>query len=404
MHYKPTKRFRTAPRAWFILIAACASAPAPSAADECELPNSIGGWVRPNNRFEEFRITFNPPDYGNADAIRRHFVFSAAWGNMLQSELRTRSKDGCELYADPHIYPDLRAFLIGYVSARGQTDFYAAVCVPLLSDIVHNWTPDETAVAKAVTDLTRWGKYVWFKGSALRTVSAAYDFSETLFRLSLARIYDEKSVMHALVAVDTASYRMVTADAFRDWIGQQRRGQLGIAPLSICPTAIPRTSTGLPISNYKKRIPVFPPSTTAPAGAITIPYGESGKDLPTSLQHVIIIGDDRPPVATPSFFYSMSPYAVAVNKKYCGKQSMLDVGDNPTRPTLISASIKCQFTTILGFDDWMLLFCENCDTARAAEAFAKLVTNDPDLSAIKNSETDMKSKGPYLISFTASGK
>jgi hypothetical protein len=100
----------------------------------------------------------------------------------------------------------------------------------------------------------------------------------------------------------------------------------------------------------------------------------------------------------------MAPYAMAVQKKYCDQRHTFDIGDNPARPLFITASIKCQFATILNFDYWILVFCEDCRTARAAEAFAKLVVNDADLRAVKSSETDMRSKGPYPVSFAASGK
>jgi hypothetical protein len=401
MHCRP-RGFRTAAKAWLVLIVAWASALGSSAADECELPDLTGGSVLETSQFDEFRITLNPPDYGNADAVRRHFIFLSTWGNTLQSELAARSQNACDLKIDPNIFPDLHAFLVGSRSAKGQNDFLEAVCVPLLREIVHNWTPDETAVAKAVVDLTRRGK--WAKGSALSSRSYPFEFAEIVLRLALAGIYDEKSVMHALISVDTASYQMLPVGSFLEWIGQQQSGQPAVARLSLCRNASARTRTGLTLPVYKKRIPVFPPSTTAPAGNLTIAYGEAGKDLPAAFQHVVIIGDDRPPAATPSISYSMSPYARAVDKKYCGRRYMLDLGDNPTRPMLISASIKCQFATILAYDDWMLLSCEDCGSARAAEAFAKLVINDPDLRAIKSSETDMKSKGPYLVSFTARGK
>jgi len=68
------------------------------------------------------------------------------------------------------------------------------------------------------------------------------------------------------------------------------------------------------------------------------------------------------------------------------------------------ASVKCQHSTLLQFDDWMLLYCENCARAGSAEAFARMVINDPELRAIKSSETDLKSKGPYFVSFTPRGK
>jgi len=160
----------------------------------------------------------------------------------------------------------------------------------------------------------------------------------------------------------------------------------------------------MPNSLQKKRIPAFPPSAVAPAGVIAIPSGEFGQDLPPALQRAVIIADERPATATPGGLYSMSPYARAVDIKYCGKRHVLDVGGDPARPAAISASIKCQHTTILEYDDWMLLFCENCDSARAAEAAAKRVIDDPELRAVKNAETGTKSKGPYLISVTASGR
>jgi hypothetical protein len=397
MRGKAASGFGIAARALLVLAVACVGGPVSSAADQCELPNSAGGWVMPNNRTGEFRITLDPPDYGNADAIRRHYVFSSVWGNALQSEVRDRSSDGCELWVDPHIFPDLRAFLIGYHAARGQTDYFTAVCVPLFEEIVHHWTPDEAAVTKAVGDLRRGGKYIFPKGSALSARGYVDEFSHTLLRPALARIYDVTSVMHALVSVDAESYGIVAAASLREWLGQQRSRQLGIAPLSICPTAIPRTSTGLPQSLYKKRIPVFPPAAIRPAGAITIPYGEAGKDLRSAFQHVVLIGDDRPPVATVAGLYSMSPYARAIDEKYCGKRHVIDLGG----PTAISATIKCQFTTILEYDDWMLLFCQDCDSARAAEAVARLVIDDPELRAAQRAETNMTSKGPYLISVAA---
>jgi len=402
MRCAATNRFRGAARAWLVLTVAWASAPGASAADECELPSIIEGHVLSTSRYEDFRITLDPPDYGNADAVRRHFVFLSAWGSLLTSELDARSQRGCDVYVELSSFPDLRATLVGYRSARGHRDFFAAVCLPLLHEIVRDWTPDEAALAKAVVELTRWNKFA--KGSALSSRSYPFDFTEDMLRSALARIYDETSVLRVLVSVDKESYRIVATGAFAEWIGRQRRGRLDIRPLSLCPAASPRTSTGLPLPLSRKRSPAFPPSTTAPAGAITIPRGEVGGDLPAAFQHVVVIGDDRPATATPYLFYTMSPYAWAVDRKYCGKRHTLDLGDDPARPTSISVSIECQFATILTFDDWMLLFCKDCGSPRAAEAFAKMVIDDPEMRAVKNAETDMKSKGPYLVSFTTSGK
>jgi hypothetical protein len=401
MHCKPTRRFRAAARAWFVLIVAWASALSSSAADECELPDWLSSGIRATSQFEDFRITLDPPDYGNADAVRQHFTFSSAWGSMLRSEYAARSQGDCDLRIASNIFPDLRAFLVGYRSAKGRDDFFEAVCVSLLREIVHNWTPDEAAVANAVVDLTKSGK--WAKGLALSASNNSFDFTENVLRSALARIYDEKSVMHALVSVDTASYRPLAAGSFIAWIGKQRRGRLGIVRLSICPIALPRAAWG-PMPLYKKRVPLFPPSTTAPAGVITIPHGEAGTVLPAAFHHVVVIGDDPPAAASPAFFYAFSPYVRAAELKYCGKRIALDPGDNAIRSTPMSASIKCQFATILKYDYWMMLFCQDCGSAGAAEAVAKLVIDDPDLRAIKSSETDMKSKGPYLVSFTAGGK
>jgi hypothetical protein len=383
-----------------VLIVAWTSALGSSAADECELPDWLSSGIRATSRFEDFRITLDPPDYGSADAVRQHFAFSSAWGSMLRSEFVARSQRDCDLHVAPNIFPDLRALLVGYRSAKGRDDFFEAVCVPLLREIVHDWTPDEAAVAKAVAELTKSDK--WAKGLALSAMNNSLDFTENVLRSALARIYDEKSVMHALVSVDTASYRPLAAGSFVAWIGQQRRGRMGIVRLSVCPIALPRAAWG-PMPLYKKRVPLFPPSTTAPAGVITIPLGEAGTVLPAAFQHVVVIGDDPPAAASPAFFYAFSPYVKAAELKYCGKQIALDLVDNAIRSTPVSASIKCQFANILVYDYWLMLFCQDC-SARAAEAFAKQVIDDPDLRAVKSSETDMRSKGPYLISFTTSGK
>jgi len=402
MHGKPKKGFRIAARAWFVLIIAWGGAVGSVAAEECELPSFSGSWVVDRSRSEEFRITLNPPDYGSADAVRRHFIFSTIWGNALVLELRARLQGACEVHIERDIFPDLRAILLGYRSARGQDDFFGAVCVPLLEEIVHQWTPDEAAVAKAVGEMTRGSK--WVRGLALSSRSYPFDFTENILRVALARIYDDKSVMHALNSVDVASYLTLTASSFLEWIGRQQSGHLGVARLSLCPPALPRTSTGLPMPVVRKRTPVFPPAIIAQVGAITIPDGDASKDLPGRFHHVVVIGDDRPAATAPFFMTATSPYAMAVAKKYCGQRHTLDVGDNPAQPVLVLVSMQCQYATILDFDHWLLLFCADCRTRRSAEVFAKLVINDPDLRAVKSLETDMRSTGPYLISFSASGQ
>jgi hypothetical protein len=396
MHLNRATGSSLAARLWFVLAVTCASVVGSSAADECELASLKERFIRPTSQFAEFRIILDPPDYGSAEAVRRHFTFSSTLASILQSGLAARSQRACEVTIESNIFPDLRAFLVGYRTAQGQNNFFEVVCVPLLRDIVHSWTPDETTVAEAVADLLRWPK--WPRGLPLHNSSFPFDFTDNVLRTALTRIYDEKSVMHSLVSVDVTSYKTLAVSSFFEWIGQQRSGRLNVTPLSTCPT---RPS---PLATVKRRIPAFPLSGIASAGVISIPFSEVGTDLPVALQHVVVIGDDRPPDPQLSVDYAMSPYAVAVKGKYCGQRHMIDIADNPSRPTLISASIKCQFATILSFDDWMLLFCEDCATARAAEAFAKVVINDPDLRAAKDSETDIRSKGPYLISFAPGGK
>jgi len=369
------------------LIVVSANALTSSAADDCELPNPTGSFVRDTSRFDEFRITLEAPDYANADAVRRHFVFSSIWGKALATEFTARSQGACDVQIDSGVFPDLRAFLVGYRSARGQNDFFEAVCVPLLREIVQSWTPDQAALERAIVDLTARRK--WADALPLSARNYKYEFADEVLRSALARIYGEKSVMQALVSVDTGSYRTVAAGSLVEWIGQKRNGRLGVTSLSLCPS--PSTSARLPLYK-KKRTGVFPPSATAPEGAIAL---QRGKDLPTAFEHAVVIGDDRPTAAKLVLGYSMSPYARAVDQKYCNRKHVLDLGDGATS----SVSIKCQFATLLQFDDWMLVFCDNCGSGKAAEAFAKLVTNDPELRAFKGAETDTRSRGPYLISF-----
>src|SRR5215207_1524191 len=66
------------------------------AEEECEYPNAAGAvFVAPKNQAGEFRITLNPPDYRDAAAVRRHFVFATVWARMLDTELASRSKRHC---------------------------------------------------------------------------------------------------------------------------------------------------------------------------------------------------------------------------------------------------------------------------------------------------------------------
>jgi hypothetical protein len=376
-----------------VLIVVWANALTSSAADECELPDPTGSFVMNTSRFDEFRIALTAPDYGSANAVQRHFILSSIWSKALATEVAVRTQGACDLRVDPSVFPDLRAFLVGYRSTKGQDDFFGTTCVPLLQEVVQSWTPDQAAWEKAIADMTVSRNRI--KAFPLSARNHQYAFTESLLRSGLARIYDEKSVMHALLSVDRGSYGTVATDSLVEWLRQQRSGRLGVTHLSLCPIPSPRPR--LPL--HKRRSTAFPPSATAREGAITIPHAEAAKDLPTALQHVVIIGDARPPVATALVTYSMSPYARAVDEKYCNRRHLLDLGDGAT-----SVAIKCQFATLLQFDDWMLVFCENCANARAAEAFAKLVVNDPELRAVKRAESDMKSKGPYLVSFTANGR
>lgn len=385
---------RKAVTSWLVPLVLCACAPAALASDQCELPDGMSSFVRPTSRVEEFRIALTPPDYASAEAVRRHFLLSTAWAAALEAEIAARSQGSCDATIRPSLFPDLRASLVGYRSAKGQSDYYDAVCVPLLQEVAGTWKPDESTAASALAKVSsaaaRWGK-----GSALASRSYPFPSMDSMLRLALARIYDSKSVMHALTSLDAAAaHQTLAAGSLAEWIARQQSGQQNVAGLSICPTGPAR------LPYYKKRVAAFPLSATASAPTVAIAHAEFGKDLPAAFRHLMVIGDERPSKAKSMVGYAFSPYAVALEEKYCNRRHSTVVSGGPGQTRTITAEIKCQFATILGYDDWMVVFCDakDCASAREAEAFMNLIAADPDMRAAKQSETDIKSRGPYRVS------
>ena len=347
---------------------------AAGAEEECEYPDVGGAYLaKPDKQAGDFRITFNPPDYRDAAAVRRHFVFATVWARMLKSELAVRSQRRCSAFFQLVGYPDLHAYLIIDPAGIGVD---RSICVRTLQDIIVTSRPSAAAVRKNAEEEASGGMH-WF------SYRPTWDPMNVLYT-ALTHIYRPDTVMHSLYAIRPQSFRSLDANAFRAWLEDQWEAgrRIGVRPPALC--SLDKGPQGM-----RPRAAKLPYSSIIPPGIVSIPANDVVGSSPR-LRHGVVVGHHG--IANGWTF----PLVTVTTRKYCERDLTLPGDGEPSFPTTVR--ISCLWSVSYDNDSWTLFFCEDCPSPQAVDAAMTTIANDPDVIALALSHAvNGQPRGPYLI-------
>jgi hypothetical protein len=359
----------------FIFFAACPLLiPGFSLASGCEAPTKVvsallgtsGQPVNTSEQPHEYKILLRPPNYENLSATQEHLVFATLLTRMLFDEAASRSHRRCNIIASTSLFPNIRVVIHGSLEPQ---------CSETVRDILSSFTPSVELIDKIALSLA--GEK---KADAINSAGYMAE-AENILNEALKHIYEEGSVMHALVSVRAGNFESISASSFVQWLQNQRSdGNMVLAPLDICKSdeeiSKAHPSNGdMPYSN------IIPPQ----ALALTVPQPTQ----PRRLSHVVILGGKPRPVNT--------PLRSAATRKYCNRENtFLSAIENHS----FVARTRCLVEVIRNTDTWVTLFCDprDCPSEDMAEKVAATIANDAELVEFgKASAVNYQVRGPYII-------
>jgi hypothetical protein len=346
------------------------------AEEECEYPSLAGAVLaKPEKQAGEFWITFHPPDYRDAAAVRRHFVFATVWARILNSELAVRSKHQCSAFMTLLRYPDLHAFLI---IDPGGVGVDRSICVRTLQDIIVSSRPSAAVVRKNADEEASGGMH-WFSHHP------TWDQLNVLVT-ALTHIYRPNTVMHSLYAIGAQSLRSLDANAFRAWLEDQWEAgrRIGVRPVKLC--SLEEGPQGM-----RPRAAKLPYSSLIPPGVVRIPANDIVGSSPT-LRHGVVVGHHG--LLSGWLF----PLVAVTTGKYCGRDLTLPGDGEPGQGFPVTVRISCRNPVAYDNDSWTLFYCEDCPSRQGVEAAMSAIASDPDVIALALSHAvNGQPRGPYLV-------
>lgn len=340
--------------------------------ERCEYPSFFGSVIAPPERqLGEFRVELQRPAYNDRRAVQDHLVNSTVWARSLISRLAHKTSGSCgALVSAP--FPDLRVFLRRGPPREGRDS--SLDCAVVLQGML-NSAPDAGDIARVATDEA---------SRLLKTRSAPAGppiEASNILKGLLTKIYDENSLMHALVSVDYEAFQSFNLDNFQAWVrSQQAARTLQLTPLRFCGPEIDSSSAR---DTGAQQLPL---SRTIPAQAIDYSIEENGPIAGRWLRRVVIVGEG----AAVANSRSERP-ALA---KYCSKTHKVE-----SSSTIVNVKAKC-VRDLLFDDSWIAFYCDpaDCRSEHETEAAINKIASDPDVLALaKDNLTEGKPRGPYIV-------
>jgi hypothetical protein len=344
-----------------------------SPAAGCEFPTKIIGTTANANRpVHEYKVILRAPNYKNARAAQEHLVFMSVLTQVLFYEAASRSGGQCHIFASVSLFPDIRVII---------KDSLEPQCSDEVREILAGFTPGAEIIGKISSALVA--------SANSKSPSGFMSEAQNVLAEFLKRVYEEDSIMHALVSVRAENFTAISASSFAQWLQSQRSGgSLALAPLEMCKSdeeiLKARPSNGeLPYSN------IIAPQT------VTLKMPESQQATSFRLSHAVVVGSDPHPINW--------PLQSAATKKYCGRENIFSTGPENNS---FRARTRCLIEVVRNTDTWMTLFCDpsDCPSEDLAEKVAITIANDSEIDALaKNSARNNQLRGPYLIKIVSVG-
>jgi hypothetical protein len=348
-----------------ILLATCLiTVPGFLSAFACEFPSllvtSTGDASR---RVIEFRARLQSPDFANISAVKQHLAFTTILARVLIAEVASRSRGQCNIIASTSLFPDIRIALNRITTLDGLD-----TCSDIIKDILVGFTPSGEAVENIAASIASSKRF------SIQHPAGFMTEANNVLNEALKYIYEETSVMHALVSVSPNEFDSISSNSFTLWLQNQRsNGRLELTSLVFCKSdeevlSIRLSNREMPYSN------------------IILPQTISLSSL-SRLHYVVLVGGD--------FLPENAPLRSAATRKYCGHENTFS-SDNSS----FVARTRCLTEIVHNTDTWVALFCDPnvCSSAEMAEKVATAIVNDPEVIALgKLNAQNNQIRGPYLI-------
>jgi hypothetical protein len=171
--------------------------------------------VPPDRRLGRFDIDLGLPAGGDPASIQKNYMMM----NILSSAISTKSitaSKRCGSILHSASYPLIQVYM-WMLEASASRDQVRRICLDVFRRMLSAIENDDAAIRKAIDDLKT--KDTWAQGpsasSPLRSFAA--------MREAIRRIYNEDSILHALLSIKDAHYATITVEQFRQWMGNVRR-------------------------------------------------------------------------------------------------------------------------------------------------------------------------------------
>jgi hypothetical protein len=245
-----------------------------------------------------------------------------------------------------------------------------------------NFTPSTDLIGKTASSLA-----AQKKADAINPAGYMSE-AENILAEALRRIYEEGSVMHALVSLRAENFESISANALLQWLQSQRSdGNVVLVPLDICKSdeeiSKARPSNEIPYSN------IIPPQVLA------LPQPKLQSTQPRKLSHVVIVGGERRPVN--------APLRSAATRKYCNRENAFS---SAIENKSFVARTRCLAEVIRNNDTWVTLFCDprDCPSEDMAEKVAITIANDVEIVEFgKANAANDQVRGPYQVKIMSIG-
>jgi hypothetical protein len=347
----------------------------------CGPPNIYGAaLINPENRLGEFLVELQAPDYSDRNSVREHLIFSRIWSRILRSNLRAKTRDGCDAILDPSFFPSLWAFLT--IGTPRDAVLDRTRCVGTLQEVLAHPEQDAAGIRRAAADeaseIQRWSEA---KGNFI--VEA-----DNILKMSMRLIFDYGTTMEALASVGAVEFKEIDTTGFNQWLRKQSAAaKIVQIDFSAC-TGDRSLALGRTLDTVAGR---FPNSGLREPGAISVRAGDHANG--PLIYSAVIVG-----LQTPS---SVIPGAAAVVQgdllgTYCNhERTFRDVSSYEK----VTVTVRCLRVVELT-KPWVVFFCDpkDCTTKQSSSAVAAALARDQDIIALVQANTEnSRPTGPYLI-------
>jgi hypothetical protein len=342
--------------------------------------NTLGELVVPADlRLGTFAVDLGLSLDSPIGSIQKDYMMTSIFASIAGKMTLTRSNQTCDAVFSEGYYPFIRAFMYKAKSIDPSKNARAA-CVEVIKSVLNDVEVRSQLMRGAVRDIRQ------LRSSRAARADVALSFpllvATDSIHEAIRRIYDDRSVIHALLSINADQYESIEPDDFRTWMQINRNRGL-IRLLSEDPQMWPFLGT-----TEAEQMPFLPPMSTRkkPGALVEIKDLDAG-----AIRAAVLVAVDSVPGAK---------IRNAAVKKYCREKWNEDAKDIASDLTQ-SVRTHCLFEDEFGREAWAALYFNADDGPdETLRNRAKEIAADPIVVNLAARESaDGEVGHPYVVLF-----